>query len=66
MLVVQMIVYFRKEKWCDGFIIQAVADKHNLRIVIAEWSNEHFAEFNIMKAVTPLQRPTNIYLEIEI
>ena len=31
-----MIVYFRKEKWCDGFIIQAVADKHNLRIVIAE------------------------------
>ena len=25
-------------------------------------SNEHFAEFNIIQAITPLQRPTNIYL----
>ena len=28
--------------WCDGLIIQAVADQLNLRILIAE--------FNIMKA----------------
>ena len=46
--------------WCDGLIIQAVADQLNLRIVIAE-SNEHFAEYNIIRAVTPLQ-PTDIYL----
>ena len=47
--------------WCDGLIIQAVADQLNLKIVIVE-SNEHFAEFNIIQAITPLQRPTNIYL----
>ena len=47
--------------WCDGLIIQAVADQLNLRIVIAE-SNEHFAEYNIIRAVTPLQQPTDIYL----
>ena len=47
--------------WCDGLIIQAVADQLNLRILIAE-SNEHFAEFNMIKSVAPLQRPTDIYL----
>ena len=40
--------------WCDGLIIQAVADQLNLRILIAE--------FNIIRAVTPLRRPTDIHL----
>ena len=47
--------------WCDGLIIQAVADQLNLRILIAQ-SNEHFAQFNMIQAVTPLQPPTDIYL----
>ena len=47
--------------WCDGLIIQAVADQLNLRIVIAE-SHEHFGQFNMIRAVSSTQRPTDIYL----
>ena len=47
--------------WCDGLIIQAVADQLNLRILIAE-SHEHFRQFSIIRAVSLTQRPTDIYL----
>ena len=46
--------------WCDGLIMQAVADELNLRIVIAE-SHEHFRHFNIIRAVSSAQTPTDIY-----
>ena len=39
----------RQGTWCDALIIQAVADKFNLRIHITE-SDPHFAEFNIFEA----------------
>ena len=47
--------------WCDGLIIQAVADQLNLRIAIAE-SHEHFRQFSFIQAVSPTQRPTDILL----
>ena len=47
--------------WCDGLIIQAVADQFNLRIVIAE-SHEYFHQFTIIRAVSSTQQPTDIYL----
>ena len=51
----------RQGTWSDGLIIQAVADKLNLRIHIVE-SHQHFAEFNVVEATSPLQEPRVIYL----
>ena len=47
--------------WTDGLIIQAVADKLNLRIHIVE-SHQNFAEFNVVEAVSPIQEPRVICL----
>ena len=47
--------------WCDGMIIQAVTDRVNLRIVIAK-TREHVGQYNIIRAVSSTQPPTNIYL----
>ena len=47
--------------WCDGLIIQAVADQLNLRIVITE-SHEHFRQFNFIQAVSSTLRPTDGFL----
>ena len=40
----------RKGTWADGLIIQAIADKHNLKIHIVE-SNPNFTEFTVVQAV---------------
>ena len=37
--------------WCDGLIIQAVADQLNLRIVIAE-AHKHFLNYSFIRAVS--------------
>ena len=47
--------------WCDGMVIQAVADQLNLRIVITE-THEHFGQYSIIRAVSSMQPPTDIYL----
>lgn len=47
--------------WCDGMIIQVVADQLNLRIVITE-THENFGHFTIIQAISSTQRPTDIYL----
>ena len=47
--------------WADGLIIQAVADKLNLKIHIVE-TNPGFAEFNVVQAVNPSCEPRLIYL----
>ena len=40
----------RKGTCADGLIIQAIADKHNLKIHIIE-SNPNFTEFTVVQAV---------------
>ena len=47
--------------WCDGLIIQAVADKLNLRINIVE-SNPTFAEVNVIETVYAPQESCTIFL----
>ena len=47
--------------WCDGMIIQAVADQFNLRIIITE-THEQFSQFSIICAVSLTRPPTDIYL----
>ena len=45
-----MIILFQCQGWADGLIIQAIADKHNLKIHIIE-SNPNFTEFTVVQAV---------------
>ena len=47
--------------WADGLIIQAVADKFDLKIDIVE-TNPGFAEFNVIQAVNPCCELRLIYL----
>ena len=47
--------------WADGLIIQAVADKFDLKIHIVE-TNPGFAEFNVIQAVNPCCELRFIYL----
>ena len=47
--------------WSDHLVIQAVADILNLRIYIIE-SDENFAAFNVVEAVTPPQQPSVVYI----
>ena len=50
----------RKGTWADGLIIQAIADKHNLKIHIIE-SNPNFTEFTVVQAVNSVEvRPIYI------
>ena len=51
----------RKGTWADGLIIQAIADKHNLKIHIIE-SNPNFTEFTIVQAVNPVDEVRPIYI----
>ena len=47
--------------WSDHLVIQAVADKLNLRIYIIE-SDENFAAFNVVEAVNGPQQPSVVYI----
>ena len=51
----------RQGTWADGLIIQAVADKLNLKIHITE-SHPNFAEFTIVEATSPQQQLRTIYI----
>ena len=51
----------RKGTWADGLIIQAIADKHNLRIHMIE-SNPNFTEFTVVQAVNPVGELRVIYI----
>ena len=51
----------RQGTWADGLIIQAVADKLNLKIQITE-SHPNFAEFTIVEATSPQQQLRTIYI----
>ena len=50
-----------KGTWADGLIIQAIADKHNLKIHIIE-SNPNFTEFTIVQAVNSAGEVRPIYI----
>lgn len=50
-----------KGTWCDGLIIQAVADSLNLRLYIVE-SNDNFAESTIINPINSQQEHRTIYL----
>ena len=51
----------RKRTWADGLIIQAIADKHNLKIHIIE-SNPNFTEFTVVQAVNSVGEVRPIYI----
>ena len=51
----------RKCTWADGLIIQAIADKHNLKIHIIE-SNPNFTELTAVQAVNPVGEVRPIYI----
>ena len=51
----------RKGTWADGLIIQAIADKHNLKIHIIE-SNPNFTEFTVVQAVNSVGEVRPIYI----
>lgn len=47
--------------WADAIIIQAVADKLKLKLIIAE-TDERFSGYSIVQAVSSTQQLTDIYL----
>ena len=47
--------------WADAMIIQAVADKLKLKLIIAE-THERFREYSVIQAVSSTQPLTDIYL----